>query len=83
MSIERAIRESVERCLRTCRRADTVLQCPPEWASARTIRALTGLNRCHLNRLAAERKVCAKRAGGNVIYRYGDVLKAIEGLPDR
>lgn len=81
--LEKAVKAVFADWLRPVQHADVVLQVYPVWASAKTLRAITGLNRDQLNKFVIERKVIAKSANGNVIYKVADVLASIDSLPNR
>lgn len=80
---EEAIRKAFGQWLKPVQHADVVLQVYPTWASAKTLRALTGLNRQQLDRFCVNQQVRAKFCGGSVIYHVADVLECIEKLPNR
>ena len=82
-TLESAVKKVFGEWFRPVAHADVVLQIAPVWASAKTLRAITGLNREQLNRMVVKRKVIAKQADSNVVYKVADVLKAIEELPNK
>lgn len=81
--LEQACRKTFADWFHPVQHADVVIQIPPVWANAKTIRALTGLNREQLNQMAIDGKVVAKKIGKTVVYKYQDVLDAIDGCPER
>lgn len=81
--LEKAVAGFFSEWLRPVRHADVVVQLKPDWVSAKTARALCGVNRDKLDGWVAARRVVAKRCGGNILYRYADIGRAIEALPDR
>lgn len=62
--------------------ADTVLQVPPVWVRASGAEALCGVKRDFLNNLVAQKKVTAKKADKIVLYKFADIIKAIDSMPD-
>lgn len=82
-AIEEAMKQAFGQWLKPVQHADVVLQVYPKWASAKTLRALTGLNRTQLDRFCDDGLLKAKLCGGSVVYCVEDVLKSIDGLPDR
>jgi hypothetical protein len=60
--------------------AETVLTCPPVWVRASGAEALLGIKRDFLNNLVAQKKVTAKKADKLVIYKFADIVKAIEAM---
>lgn len=82
-TIEKAVRSVFADWFHPVQHADVVVQVMPVWAKAKTLRALTGLNRDQLNRMVIARKVVAKQVDGSVIYKVADVLAAIGELKNR
>lgn len=60
--------------------ADIVVNTPPVWVRAKMAEALFGLKRDFLNGLVIKGKVTAKKADKIVLYKYADIVKAVEGL---
>ena len=60
--------------------ADTVISCPPVWVRASGAEALFGIKRDFLNGLVIKGNVTAKKADKIVLYKYADIVKAVEGL---
>ena len=81
--LEAAVKKTFAEWLRPVAHAECVVQVQPVWATARTLRAIVGLNRDQLNRLVTKRLVAAKAADGTVLYRVADVLGAIDSFPSK
>lgn len=81
--LEQAVQKVYAEWLKPVAHADVVLQVQPVWANAKTLRAIVGLNREQLNRMVKARKVIAKLADGNVLYKVADVLAEIENYPTK
>lgn len=82
-ALEGAMRSAFGQWLKPVQHADAVIQVYPVWASAKTLRALVGLNRQQLDRFCVNQQVRAKFCGGSVIYHVQDVLDCIDKLPNR
>lgn len=73
---------ALAKVFRPVNHADTILQTPPVWVRASGAEALLGLKRDFLNGLVAQRKVIAKKADKIVLYKYEDILNAINEMPN-
>lgn len=73
---------SLSTLFRPVNHAETVLQVPPVWVRASGAEALFGVRREWLNNQVAHYKIIAKKADGIVLYKYADILKVIDEMPD-
>jgi len=73
---------SLAKLFKPVRHADYVLQCPPVWVRASGAEALFGIKRNFLNDLVSNKKVHAKKADRVVLYRFADIVQAIEEMAD-
>lgn len=81
--VENLLRTVVSEWLRPVQHADVVLQVLPVWASARTVQAITGVNRQKLIRMCQDKQVSCKKLDGNVVYKVSDVLSVVESMEEK
>lgn len=81
-SMRDSVFSSMARLFRPIQHAESVLQVPPVWVRASSAEVLFGLKREKLNDLVAKHKVIAKKADKVVLYKYMDIIRAIDDLPD-